>query len=84
MKNEARTAYTIKLTGRTYPLYLRKNETSLGGYTRYIEECKVFKTMAGAERWLAERDDRQGGFPGRVVAVALVKTLRGTLLPQAA
>lgn len=80
MSKTESTAYTIKLTGREYPLYLRKNETSLGGYTRYVEECKMFKTMAGAERWLVERP----GFPGRVMAVALVKTLRGRLLPQAA
>lgn len=74
------TAYTIKLTGHAYPLYLRKSETTLSGYTRYIEECKTFKTMAGAERWLAERP----GFGGRVVAVMLKKTLRGTMLPVAA
>jgi hypothetical protein len=74
------TAYTIKLIGRDYPLYLRKKETTLSGYTRYIEEAKVFKTMAGAERWLTERPE----FPGRVVAVLLKRTLRGTMLPVGA
>lgn len=70
--------YVIRHTGFDFTLYVGP-ERVLGGNTRYLGEAKVWKTQAGAQRWLNERPD----FPGRVTEVVMAKTLRGRMIPRA-
>jgi hypothetical protein len=69
--------YVIQHTGHDFTLYVGP-ERALSGNTRYLNDAKVWKTAAGAQRWLADRS----GFPGRVVEVVMVKTLRGKMVPK--
>jgi hypothetical protein len=64
-------AIQMDTTGKPYQLFVAKHEVALSMFVRSTLDSalKVWKTQAGAERWLAARRDGTSYRDARIITV---------------